>query len=109
MAVYRTALGKQVDMSALAAKNEKTRAVGNMKVNARGDTIDGQGRIIEPVTSKVSKQYEKTVGNKSAMPTKPAAPKKPEVRLEPDLHKLDEEFNDDDAIEMEKAKAKEKK
>ena len=53
MAVYRTAQGKQIDMAALAAKNEKTRAVGNMKVNARGDTIDGFGKIIEPVTAKV--------------------------------------------------------
>jgi hypothetical protein len=43
MAIHRTALGKQIDMAALAAKNEKTRAVGNMKVNARGDTIDGKG------------------------------------------------------------------
>ena len=44
MANYKTAMGKTVDMAALAAKNEKTRAVGNMKVNARGDTIDAQGR-----------------------------------------------------------------
>ena len=45
MANYRTAMGKSVDMAALTAKNEKTRAVGNMKVNARGDTIDAQGRV----------------------------------------------------------------
>ena len=111
MAVYRTATGKQLDMSALAAKNEKTRAVGNMRVNARGDTIDGHGRVVEPVTSKVSKQYEKTVGNRSALPTKKQAPapKKPEVKLDDDLQMLDEEFNDDDAIEMEKQKAKGKK
>ena len=110
MAIHRTALGKQIDMSALAAKNEKTRAVGNMKVNARGDTIDGRGRIVEPITSKVSKQYERTVGNKSAMPTKKQqAPKKPEVKLDEDLQKLEQEFNDDDAIEMEKEKAKGKK
>ena len=39
MGVYKSALGKQVDMAALAAKNEKTRAVGNMKVNAINETI----------------------------------------------------------------------
>lgn len=53
-------------MSALGAKNERVRAVGNMKVNARGDTIDGFGRIIQPVTEKVTDSYTKTVGNKSA-------------------------------------------
>ena len=38
--VYRTAQGKTLDMAALRAKNEKTRAVGNVKnLNARGDTL----------------------------------------------------------------------
>ena len=32
MSQHRTAQGRMVDMSALAARNEKTRAVGNMKV-----------------------------------------------------------------------------
>ena len=66
MSKYRTAQGKLVDMSALQAKNERTRAVGNMKVNARGDTIDSNGKIIVPVTTKVNSMYSKTVGNKSA-------------------------------------------
>ena len=66
MAKYRTAQGKVIDMSQLAAKNEKTRAVGNMSVNARGDTIDGQGKIIVPVTKKVGEKYQKTVSNRAA-------------------------------------------
>jgi len=66
MSKYRTAQGKLVDMSALQAKNERTRAVGNMKVNARGDTIDSTGKVIVPVTTKVNSIYSKTVGNKSA-------------------------------------------
>jgi len=53
-------------MSQLVAKNEKTRAVGNMNVNARGDTIDGQGRIILPVTKKVGEKYQRTVSNRAA-------------------------------------------
>ena len=36
----RSAQGKMIDMTALAARNERVRAVGNMNVNARGDTID---------------------------------------------------------------------
>jgi predicted DNA-binding protein (UPF0251 family) len=66
MAKYRTAQGKVVDMSQLAAKNERTRAVGNMSVNARGDTIDGQGKIILPVTKKVGEKYQRTVSNRAA-------------------------------------------
>lgn len=70
MAKYRTALGKTLDLSALAARNEKTRAVGNMKVNARGDSIDAFGNIIKPVTEKVTEAYSKTVGNRAAQPVK---------------------------------------
>ena len=44
--VYRTANGKQLDMRALALKNENVRAVGNMKVNARGDAVDDNNKVI---------------------------------------------------------------
>lgn len=46
MANYRTAMGKTIDMTSLAKRNEHTRAVGNMSVNARGDTIDAKGKVI---------------------------------------------------------------
>ena len=118
MAVYRSALGKSVDMSALVARNEKTRAVGNMKVNARGDTIDSTGKVIQPVTSKVSDRYNKTVGNRSAQivkkPTQsntpvPPAPPKPAVEepLTEWEKEIEESFEDD--VEVEKIKAKETK
>ena len=64
-------MGKTVDMAALTAKNEKTRAVGNMKVNARGDTIDAQGHIVKSATVKANDSYNKTVGNRSAQPVRP--------------------------------------
>jgi hypothetical protein len=64
MGIYRTAQGKRLDMTILARKNERTRAVGNMSVNARGDTIDSQGRIVVPVTKKVGDKYERTVSNR---------------------------------------------
>jgi hypothetical protein len=66
MAKYRTAMGKVVDMSQLAAKNERARAVGNMSVNARGDTIDATGKIVLPVTKKVGDRYQQTVSNRAA-------------------------------------------
>ncbi len=114
MAIYRSALGKSVDMAALAAKNERTRAVGNMKVNARGDVIDSQGKIIKPMTAKVSETYGKTVGNRSAQPVrrppqpaKPKAPVKPAV-VEP-LTEVEKELEDSwaDDVEVEQIKAKE--
>ncbi len=65
--VYRTAKGKTLDMGMLAAQHEKTRAVSNLAVNARGDTIDSHGKITEPVTEKISNAYQSTVTSKSAV------------------------------------------
>ena len=117
MANYKTAMGKTVDMSALAAKNEKTRAVGNMKVNARGDTIDAHGRITKTATSKVNDSYNKTVGNRSAQPVRnkqkaPVAPVPPKPTI--DLSQLNEiereiEENLEEELEIEKIKAQELK
>jgi hypothetical protein len=116
MANYRTAMGKSVDMAALTAKNEKTRAVGNMKVNARGDTIDAQGRIIKTATAKVNDSYSKTVGNRSAQPVRgkqkaaPLVPDKPKIdltQLNEIERELEESFEDD--LEIEKIKAQELK
>lgn len=60
---YRTAQGKVVDLGALMLQNENTRAVGNMKVNARGDLIDGWNRPIDRRTQQVQKQYDRQVSN----------------------------------------------
>ena len=59
--VYRSANGKQVDMGALRLKNEKTRAVGNMKVNARGDVINDAGLVTHAKPQQLHKQYSQQV------------------------------------------------
>ncbi len=56
-----TALGVPFDMAAFRAKNEKTRAVGNMNVNARGDILDSNNNVIENRNNIVNKMYEKTM------------------------------------------------
>lgn len=56
--VYTTANGKQVNLDALIAQNENTIAVGNMKVNARGDQL-GPGGKIELPKEQVMKEYYK--------------------------------------------------
>ena len=117
MSNYRTAMGKSVDMGSLIARNEKTRAVGNMNVNARGDTIDAHGRIVKSVTEKVSDKYAKTVGNRSANVVKksntlqPDAPKPAEIdlsELNPIERELEESLEEEE-IEIEKIKEEVKK
>lgn len=57
--VYRTAMGKTVDLGALLLQNENVRAVGNMGVNAAGDLVDGTNRVIDQRNRQVQKQYKK--------------------------------------------------
>ncbi len=57
--IYKTAQGKTVDMGKLSMQHEKVRAVGNMKVNARGDMIDDMNRVISSKNDQVNKQYNK--------------------------------------------------
>lgn len=44
--VYRSALGKTIDMDNLRLANEETIAIGNMKVNARGDELGPGGQVL---------------------------------------------------------------
>lgn len=44
--VYRTSNGKMIDMDLLRQRNELVPAVGNIKVNARGDELGPGGQII---------------------------------------------------------------
>jgi glycine cleavage system H lipoate-binding protein len=60
---YKTAQGKTLDMGKLLLQNEKTRAVGNMKVNARGDEVDDMNNVIRSKPEQVNKQYNRQVTN----------------------------------------------
>jgi hypothetical protein len=106
MAQYRTAQGKKVDMSALVARNERTRAVGNMKVNARGDTIDARGRIIETATDRAAKHYTNTVGNKAARQVTPRpTPQNVQPPVAPPEEPMIDEFaspEDDEIVQIKK-------
>lgn len=44
--VHRSMQGKEVDMNKLVMQNEMTVAVGNVKVNARGDELGPGGKIV---------------------------------------------------------------
>ena len=57
---YKSAMGKTIDLGSLILQNENTRAVGNMNVNARGDRIDGNNRVIDQKNRQVQRQYQRT-------------------------------------------------
>jgi len=50
--------GKTIDMDKLRSQNELTPAVGNMKVNARGDEIGPGGKILRTREQIVSTYYD---------------------------------------------------
>ena len=118
MAIYRSAQGKQVDMSALMARNEQTRAVGiqatgdgkkttGLKVNARGDTIDARGNIVKSMNQKRAESYAATVGNRSAQASKHPMVKPKQLF---DFTAQEKALNDmqSDDVEVEEIKAKNK-
>lgn len=53
---YKSARGKDVDMEKLALRHETTPAVGNQRVNARGDEL-GPGGKISKTREQVLKDY----------------------------------------------------
>jgi hypothetical protein len=114
MAKHRTALGKAVDMGRLVNMNEQVRAVSNMKVNARGDTIDAQGRIVVPVAKKVVEGYHRTVTTKADNIVKPdhlpaEVADKTETKVELLPEELEFEDTLDEDLEIEALKVAEEK
>ena len=65
--LYKSAMGKTVDMGSLLLQNERVRAVGNMNVNARGDRLDSSNNVIETKNQQVQRRYNRQT-NVSAGP-----------------------------------------
>jgi hypothetical protein len=55
--LYKTARGKTVDMDKIKLTHETVLAVGNMKVNARGDQIGPNGQIMTKRNQIMDKVY----------------------------------------------------
>jgi len=72
---YKTMQGRTIDMDELRAKNELMPAVGNYKVNARGDEIGPGGKVVRTREQIMSEYY---ADNPNATPdpqaNKPEAP-----------------------------------
>ncbi len=56
--IYRSANGKEVDLEKLRNQNELTLAVGNARVNARGDEIGPGGKIVRKREDIMSEYYK---------------------------------------------------
>lgn len=56
--VYKTAQGKAIDIDSLRLVNETTVAVGNMKVNARGDQLGAGGKIVQTRNQTMDQHYK---------------------------------------------------
>jgi hypothetical protein len=57
---HRSMRGKSVDMDLLRKRNELTPAVGNARVNARGDELGPGGQIIKKREDVVAEHYAHT-------------------------------------------------
>ena len=60
--VHRSANGKAVDMDMLRQRNELTPAVGNARVNARGDELGAGGKIVRKKEELLKDYYQSNPG-----------------------------------------------
>lgn len=60
--IYTTANGKHVDLDLLISRNELTPAVGNARVNARGDELGPGGKIIRKREDVLKDYYNNATG-----------------------------------------------
>jgi hypothetical protein len=90
---YKSAMGKTIDLGALILENEQVRAVGNMKVNARGDVLDSDNQVIDTKTKQVQRQYKKQTVNVSAnTPISTGTIATRRAKKELDVENIDEEI-----------------
>ena len=57
--IYKTMQGKTIDFDSIRLSNELVPAIGNMKVNARGDQIDPKGNIVKTRDDIVQEKIKK--------------------------------------------------
>lgn len=116
---YRTAQGKSVDIEKLRLQNELVPAVGNMRVNARGDQLGPGGKVVKSREQMLDDHYNSTLRKNKAddgsdeIPTSSGKVKKtkssqPQVSM-PDIDIFEEETAGPDPIIIEDKPAEEPK
>lgn len=99
--VYRTMQGKQVDIDLLIKRNELTPAVGNARVNARGDELGPGGKIVKK-REEVIKDYYSGITPVEEEPVRKVkkAKAQPEVAdITPAEEAMMDEFDDNGWVE----------
>ncbi len=61
--MVKSAKGRDVNMQALMIANQKTVALGNAKMNARGDILGKNGKIVK-TREQLAQEYNKNPANK---------------------------------------------
>lgn len=74
--VYKSMQGKTVDMDLLRQRNELTPAVGNAKVNARGDELGPGGKIVRKREELLKDYYQNSNSMPDEIPVKKEQAKK---------------------------------
>lgn len=115
--VYRSAQGRVVDIEKLRLANEETIAVGNMRVNARGDQLGPGGKIVK-TRNQIMKEYY-SLNTPTSVPSRPAREEVP-IQADPapisapvveavQDSALDREMAEWDAVDTEEEKPKRNK
>lgn len=84
--VYRTMQGKAVDMDLLRQRNELTPAVGNARVNARGDELGPGGKIVKK-REDIMQDYYRDNPKATVPDQEPTRAKTPVAEQEPEMSK----------------------
>jgi hypothetical protein len=101
--VYQTAQGQSVDLGAIVLKNEHVRAVGNMNVNARGDKIDNDNRVVDQRSQQVQRQAERTtvpVNNVASTPVHTSNSHAKRHRAQAMAQAMLDKQNQDDTVDV---------
>lgn len=62
--IYKTAQGKSLDLEQLKLRNELIPAVGNMRVNARGDQLGPGGKVVKSREEMLDQHYKTNVSKR---------------------------------------------
>lgn len=89
--VYTTANGKQINIDSLIAQNESTIAVGNMKVNARGDKLGPGGKVEVPKEKLMTDYYKLNTPTAIDTPLQPRQPEKKKDLVDDWIEPVEEE------------------
>lgn len=99
--IYRTAQGRSLDMETIRLQNELVPALGNMRVNARGDQLGPGGKVIKTREMIMDEYYKasaapvENIPQQSTIPTRSNPSRKRSDPLPTSSKKV--EFTPDDA------------